>query len=198
MHSDASKPRILIADDRPDSLSVLVQLLKHDYHITPVKNGKSALIKAVSGPQPDLILLDILMPDIDGYEVCRQLKQNPITQEIPIIFISAVSEVMDEAKGFSVGAVDYVPKPFNPETVKARVKTHITLSRTLKELQHALKKVKTLSGLLPICSHCKKIRDDEGHWQPLELYIHKFSDADFSHGICPVCRDLHYPGLKKK
>ena len=181
----------------PDNLSVLVQLLKNDYHLTPVRNGKSTLAKALSEPHPDLILLDILMPDIDGYEVCRQLKQNHTTKDIPIIFISAVSEAMDEAKGFSLGAVDYVPKPFNPETVKARVKTHITLSRTLKELQQALKKVKTLSGLLPICSHCKKIRDDEGNWQPLELYIHKFSDADFSHGICPACRDLHYPNFKK-
>jgi len=93
--------------------------------------------------------------------------------------------------------VDYVPKPFNPATVKARIQTHIKLSRTMKALQDALDRVKLLSGLLPICAHCKKVRDDKGYWSQIEAYIDAHSEVRFSHGICPECKKKLYPALKK-
>jgi DNA-binding response OmpR family regulator len=115
-----------------------------------------------------------------------------------VIFITAVSEAMDDAKAFELGAVDYVPKPFNPLTVKARVHTHIKLHRTLQELQSALKDIRTLSGFIPICASCKKVRDDEGFWNQVETYIADRSEAQFSHGICPECRDELYPNVLQK
>lgn len=185
-------PCVIIVDDVPENLRILVELLKTDYRVIPVKDGEAALKKISKAPFPDLVLLDIVMPGMDGYEVCRQLKKNPKTRHIPVIFITAISEVMDEAKAFEIGAVDYITKPFNPLTALARVRTHIELSNTMKELQHALEKIKALNGLIPICSSCKKIRDDKGYWNLLEAYIEKYSDAIFTHGICPECTEKLY------
>jgi len=189
------KPRVLIVDDVPENIHVLMELLKDDYDLVPAKDGKTALKKAFQAPAPDAILLDIMMPGMDGYEVCKRLKENEDTELVPVIFITAVSEARDEARAFAAGCVDYVTKPFNPVTVKARVKTHVQLSRTMKELQNALGEIKKLSGLLPICANCKKIRDDKGYWNQIESYIRKHSEAEFSHGICPECARKLYPGL---
>jgi CheY-like chemotaxis protein len=185
------KPCVVIVEDVSENLRILVELLKTDYRVIPVKDGETALTK-IAPPFPDLVLLDIVMPGLDGYEVCRRLKENSKTRHIPVIFITAISEVMDKAKAFEIGAVDYITKPFNPLTVKARIRTHIELSKTMKALQQALKKIKKLNGLIPICSSCKKIRDDKGYWNLLEAYIEKHSDAFFSHGICPECSEKLY------
>ncbi len=187
------KPTVMIVDDATENLKILIELLKDDYRVVPMKNGQAALTKLAQDPLPDLALLDIVMPEMDGYELCTRIKADPRTREIPVIFITAVSEAMDDAKAFEIGAVDYVPKPFNPLTVKARVNTHIKLSRTLKELQKALNEIKTLSGLIPICASCKKIRDDKGFWNQVEIYISDRFDTKFSHGICPDCQDKLYP-----
>jgi CheY-like chemotaxis protein len=192
------KPTVMIVDDAAENLRILIELLKDDYRVIPLKSAEAALNKLAQDPLPDLALLDIVMPEMDGYELCLRLKSDPRTREIPVIFITAVSEAMDDAKAFELGAVDYVPKPFNPLTVKARVNTHIKLHRTLKELQYALKDIRTLSGLIPICASCKKIRDDKGYWNQVEEYIEERSDAQFSHGICPKCRDELYPDYSNK
>ncbi len=192
------KPTVMIVDDAAENLRILIELLKDDYQVIPMKSAKAALKKLAEDPLPDLALLDIVMPEMDGYELCLRIKADPRTMGIPVIFITAVSEVMDDAKAFELGAVDYVPKPFNPLTVKARVNTHIKLHRTLKELQNALKDIRTLSGLIPICASCKKIRDDKGYWNQVEQYIEERSDAQFSHGICPNCRDEIYPEYSSK
>ena len=186
---------VLIVDDERYDIKVLTEFLHDDYKIMAVKNGEQAL-KIVQGANPpDLILLDIMMPDIDGYEVCTRLKADKQTRDIPVIFVTAVSEVMDAARAFELGAVDYVTKPFNPLTIKARVKTHVQLYNTMQELKHTLLKVKTLSGLLPICAHCKKIRDDKGYWNQIESYIRDHSEAEFSHSICQDCAKKHYPDI---
>ena len=195
MSEQAEKSKILIVDDMPENIRMLIEILKADFATIPAVNGETALKKAQAEPIPDLVLLDILMPDIDGYEVCKKLKENEATKDIPVIFITAVSEAMDEAKAFTLGAVDYIAKPFNPATVKARVKTHIRLSKTVKKLQKALADIKRLQGLIPICSQCKKIRDDKGFWNQIEAYIQDHSEAEFSHGICPECSKKLYPGL---
>lgn len=186
------KNRILIVDDDPLNISVLTEILNNDYKIMTAESGGKAL-KAVAGPlPPDLILLDILMPEMDGYEVCEQIKADRSTAHIPIVFVTAVSEAMDAARAFDIGAVDYVTKPFNPVTVKARINTHIKLSSTMQALENALKEVKQLSGLLPICCRCKKIRDDKGYWKQVEMYLEEYSEAKFSHGMCPDCSDNLY------
>ncbi len=186
------KMRILIVDDDQFNLSILTEILHNDYKIMEAQSGDKAL-EIVAGPHPpDLILLDILMPGMDGYQVCTRIKTDENTAHIPIIFVTAVSEAMDAAKAFELGAVDYVAKPFNPITVKARVNTHIKLSTTMQELANALKEVKRLNGLLPICASCKKIRDDQGYWKQVEMYLEENSGVTFSHGICPDCSESMY------
>ena len=192
------KPRVMIVDDAAENLRILMELLKNDYTLIPLKNGNIALEKLAQDPLPDLILLDIVMPGIDGYKVCSRLKSNPRTKEIPVIFITAVSEAMDDAKAFELGAVDYVTKPFNPLTLKARVNTHIKLNNTLQDLQDALKEIRTLSGFIPICASCKKIRDDKGFWKQVEVYIQERSDVQFSHSVCPECKKKLYPQYRSR
>ncbi|MCG8615844.1 MAG: response regulator [Desulfobacterales bacterium] len=195
--SSIQKPRVMIVEDQPENISILVELLKEDYQLMPLTSGEAALKRLDQKPFPDLVLLDIVMPGMDGYDVCTRIKNNPATAHIPVIFITAVSEAMDDANAFKIGAVDYITKPFNPLTVKARVNTHVKLSRTMNDLKHALDEIKTLNGLIPICAACKKIRDDQGYWEEVETYISERSGATFSHGICPDCRDELYPKYKK-
>ncbi len=116
------KPVILIVDDERLNLEILLKILKDDYRVKVAMNGRQALDRAVSVPIPDVILLDIQMPDLDGYAVCEKLKSNPITKETPVIFITASTEEEDEKRGLAM-AVDYISKPFRSHTILARVKT---------------------------------------------------------------------------
>lgn len=140
-----TKATILIVDDEPINISVLMSFLEDKYRIIEAKNGQQALDKLTNPTLPELILLDIMMPDMDGYEVCRKIKDNPVTQHIPIIFISAMNDQTDEAHGFEMGAADYITKPISPAIVSARIKTHINLGRIRqllvtqnKELERAI------------------------------------------------------------
>lgn len=121
------KPKILIVDDMPVNIRMLGEVLHADYQILIATSGQKALQIAQSANQPDLILLDIMMPEIDGFEVCRRLKSDMNTQDIPIIFITAKNAVEDEIQGLELGAVDFITKPFSMPIVKARVKTHLML-----------------------------------------------------------------------
>ena len=121
------KPIILLVDDTPDNIDVLAASLDNEYILKVAVRGERALIVAQSNPKPDLILLDVMMPDMDGYEVCRRLKADPTTANIPVIFVTAKHDIKDEEKGFELGAVDYIIKPISPPLVKARVRTHIAL-----------------------------------------------------------------------
>lgn len=129
-----SKPKILIVDDEKFYLDVLVDLLKEDYKTVIAKDGEQALRRAASDAPPDLILLDILMEGMDGYEVCRRLKANPAVQNIPVIFLTVKSEVADELRGFELGAVDYISKPMSPPIVRARISTHLALNEARQVL----------------------------------------------------------------
>lgn len=127
---------ILLVDDNPTNLQVLFQTLEGvGCKLLIAKNGSGALTIAGKA-RPDLILLDIMMPDIDGYEVCRQLKANPATADIPVIFLSALGETEDKVKGLHLGAVDYITKPFQPDEVIARVDTHLTIHRLKREVEN--------------------------------------------------------------
>lgn len=139
MADQEKKPKILIVDDVPENIRMLMEILKQDYATIPATSGEFALNKVLSSPLPDLVLLDLLMPVMDGYEVCRRLKENSKTRDIPVIFITSVSETRDNAKAFELGAMDYITKPFNPAAVKARVKTHVNMRRAMLELQRLYK-----------------------------------------------------------
>jgi len=194
------KPTVLIVDDTPRNINVLANVLSREGHlISAATSGKQAFT-IIEKIVPDLILLDIMMPEMDGFEVCRRLKASPKTSNIPIIFLTAKTESEDIVTGFEMGAVDYVTKPFTASVLVARVRTHLDLkmiqerqAKTITSLEEALAKVKLLSGLVPICAHCKKIRDDKGYWNQIEVYISEHSEADFSHGICPDCVHELYP-----
>lgn len=129
-----SKGNILVVDDRPDNLRLLSAMLTQlGYEVRKVLNGQTALKTAQAAP-PELILLDIMMPDMNGYEVCQHLKASQATRDIPVIFISALDEVLDKVKAFAVGGVDYITKPFNEEEVFARVENNLTIRRLQKQL----------------------------------------------------------------
>ena len=130
------RQKVLIVDDQAENVQMLMQALKADYALVAARNGEKALQLAHRKPQPDLILLDVMMPGMDGHEACRRLKDDPATQEIPVIFITSLSEAADEAKGLDLGAVDYITKPFNPDLVRARVRNHLELKRSRDFLRH--------------------------------------------------------------
>jgi putative two-component system response regulator len=121
------KKTVLVVDDTPDNLSLMSGLLKDNYKVKVANSGEKALKIATTAPPPDLILLDIMMPGMDGYEVCRLLKHDPATMDIPVIFLTAKAEVEDERKGLELGAVDYITKPISPPIVLARVANHLAL-----------------------------------------------------------------------
>ncbi len=126
---------ILVVDDTPDNIALLSALLKERYKVRAANNGERALAIAAGQPRPDLILLDIMMPGMDGYEVCERLKVDPHTADIPVIFLTAKVQVEDEEFGLRLGAVDYITKPISPPIVLARVETHLTLKRARQFLQ---------------------------------------------------------------
>lgn len=204
-----NQTNILVVDDTLDNLYLLTQILtQKGYRAHTASNGEEALVAAAAAP-PDLILLDIMMPGMDGYSVCERLKARPETAHIPVIFISALNQPLDKVKAFTAGGVDYLTKPLQVEEVLARVSVHLTLRKLQRqleeantqlaaqnealqqrnvELQEALTAIKTLSGLVPICAWCgRKIQDTAGHWIKVEDYVEAHSEATFTHGICPDC-----------
>ena len=173
---------ILIVDDEPKNIQLLGSLLKKQgYEAEFALNGQKALNWLEKKPF-DLILLDIMMPGMDGFEVCRQIKANENFAHIPVIFLTARTQTDDIVDGFEAGGSDYVTKPFDPRELLARIKLHV--------------EIKTLRGLIPICAYCKDIRNDKGSWQKIETYIQENSLARFSHGLCPKCAEKLY-GDKK-
>ena len=131
----AEKPTVLVVDDTSDNLTLMAALLRDIYRVKVVNNGAKALAVAAATPPPDLILLDIMMPEMDGYEVCRRLKEDPATRNIPVIFLTAMSDEHSEEKGFELGAVDYITKPISPPIMLARVHNHIALNTRTQMLR---------------------------------------------------------------
>ena len=132
--NEAQKPLILVIDDTPDNIILMSELLGSSYRVKVANNGERGLRVAASAPKPDLILLDIMMPGLDGYEVCRRLKSDPATRAIPVILLTAKADVEDESQGLELGAMDYINKPFNPPVLLARVRNYVLL----KQLQDTL------------------------------------------------------------
>jgi CheY-like chemotaxis protein len=128
------KKTVLLVDDAPSNIQMANSILKDIYKIRIATNGPKALELVKVAPSPDLVLLDVSMPDMDGYEVCTRLRADPETRDIPVIFLTGQTEIEDETRGFDVGAVDYIHKPFSPAVVTARVQTHLVLRAIRQQL----------------------------------------------------------------
>src|SRR5438270_4902273 len=143
MEEADQKKTILLVDDAPANIQVANSILKDMYKIRIATSGAKALELANGTPPPDLILLDVMMPEMDGYEFCKRLKENSQTRDIPVIFLTGQTEIEDETRGFEVGAVDYIHKPFSPAIVKARVRTHLVLRGIREQLALQLRDIQT-------------------------------------------------------
>jgi len=201
---------ILVVDDEPVNIRVISSALKNEYDIITALNGHEA-ISQLKNSRPDLILLDVMMPDVNGFDVCRIIKSNALFIDIPVIFLSAMESHEDVRRGLDIGGIDYLTKPVDLELLKLRVRNHIEskersdlvkeqrdlLASQKEELEAALARVKQLEGIIPICSYCKKIRDDQNSWHQLEHYITEHSEALFSHGLCPGCAEEQMKELEK-
>jgi putative two-component system response regulator len=130
---------ILVVDDTPSNITVLMEILRGDYRVLAATNGEQALKIARGDPPPDLVLLDVMMPQMSGHEVCQRLKAESSTRKLPVIFVTAMNQVEDEAQGFALGAVDYITKPVSPPIVKARVKTQLALYDQNRELERMVR-----------------------------------------------------------
>ena len=262
----SSQVNILIVEDSPTQTKLLRLILEEEgYLVDAAMNGVQAL-EFVRQKKPDLIITDIVMPKMDGFTLCKALKDDPDFKLIPVMLLTSLSDPQDVIKGLQAGADNFLTKPYednfliscihyilaNQELRKSQPsgseieivfagqkfsinsdkiqiidlllstydnavqknnelkKAHndliaiyrqlehknIELEKVNQDLQHALAEVKTLSGLLPICSHCKKIRDDQGYWNQIETYMAKRIDVSFTHGICPNCAKKYFPDVK--
>jgi two-component system cell cycle response regulator len=264
----ATHVNILIVEDSPTQAKLLRLILEENgYTVDSAPNGIKAF-ECVRIKQPDIIITDIVMPEMDGFALCKALKTDPALKHIPVMLLTSLSDSQDVIKGLQAGADNFLTKPYedtflvsciqyifsNQELRKDRLpgseieilfagqkyfinsdrlqiidlllstyqnavqknselkKAHndligiyrqlehknIELEKLNHDLQHALTEVKTLSGLLPICAHCKKIRDDKGYWNQIETYMAKRIDVEFTHGICPSCAKIFFPESKQQ
>jgi two-component system cell cycle response regulator len=262
----AAQVNILIVEDSPTQTKLLRLILEENgYIVDSALNGVKAL-ECVRTKKPDLIITDIVMPEMDGFALCKTLKSDPDLRLIPIMLLTSLSDPQDVIKGLQAGADNFLTKPYedtfliscihyifanqelrksnnsgpeieimfagqkyfinsdriqiidlllstyenavqkNSELKKAHIDLiaiyrqlehkNIELEKLNQDLQHALSEVKTLSGLLPICASCKKIRDDQGYWNQIETYMAKRIDVQFTHGLCPNCASKFFPNVE--
>jgi len=187
--------RVLVADDDRTATTILARTLSGwSLEVTVVDDGEKAWAAINEGDPPSLAILDWMMPTLDGPELCRRIRANPKTAPIYVMLLTSRSARSDLVAGLEAGADDYLVKPFDLGELRARVHvgTRVAtlqerLADRVTELQAALASVKQLSGLLPICSYCKRIRSDKDYWEQVDSYVAHHSEAQFSHGICPTC-----------
>lgn len=189
--------RILIAEDDAVSRRVLeATLVKWGYEVIVTTDGQQALDALKQPDAPSLAVLDWMMPGLDGSEVCRRAREAVGDRLLYILLLTAKGSKEDLVEGLTAGADDYVVKPFDRAELQARLnvgerilRLQAELAKRVQELELALSKVNLLQGLLPICCYCKKIRDDQNYWRQVEGYIAEHSEAQFTHAICPTCRE---------
>jgi DNA-binding response OmpR family regulator len=187
--------RVLIADDDRVSAAIVARMVQRwtpDAEI--VADGDVAWERLRAAAGPTLAVLDWMMPGLDGPSICRRVRAELPLANIYLLLVTGRDAHVDRVVGLDAGADDYVTKPFDAEELRARVAAGVRvlglqekLADRVAELEDALSKVKQLSGLLPICSYCKRIRGDDQYWQQVDGYITEHTDAKFSHGICPAC-----------
>ncbi|MFH1811095.1 MAG: response regulator [Pseudomonadota bacterium] len=193
--------KVLVADDDRVARRMLEVLLRRwGYTTVCVSDGEEAWLALQDKEPPRLAILDWMMPGISGPELCQRIRQRQGADYVFTILLTAREHLDDVVAGLDAGADDYMVKPFNDLELKARLQTGVRIMRLkleladrVRELQDALAHVTRLQGLLPICMHCKRIRDDGQTWHRLEEYIQEHSDAAFSHALCEECLAKHYP-----
>lgn len=186
---------VLIVDDDPEILFATSRVLKSAGYTVYEAGDKDSCLRMVCEQKPDLILLDVVLPNDSGYEVCRQIKTNPEWRGIYVILLSGIkTSSEDQSEGLEQGADGYIARPVTNRELLARVrameriiKAERERDQLVEQLQRALSEIKTLKGFLPICASCKRIRDDKGYWTQIEAYIREHTEAEFTHGICPEC-----------
>ncbi len=173
--------RILVADDDRTTTTMLSRTLeKWGFEVTVVHDGAAAWAAITGDTPPSLAILDWMMPEIDGIELCRRIRATPPRAPVYVILLTARTSQQDLVAGLEAGADDYLKKPFDPDELRARI--HVG-QRTLDLIAN----VRRLSGLLPICSYCKRIRSDKDYWEQVDTYLIEHTGAQLSHGICPDC-----------
>jgi PleD family two-component response regulator len=197
-----SSPReahILVVDDDPSTVLVLASALKGlgKVHVSTRPGEAISLALRV---EPDLVLLDVEMPDADGFTVLKELRTHASLDDTLILFVTSHRAPDIETRALSAGAIDFVHKPVHADIVRARVRNYLalkqqgdTLAMRVKELQAASEHVRELQGIIPICMHCKRIRNETQIWEKVETYITRHSEAQFSHALCTECLNAHYP-----
>ncbi len=205
---------ILIVDDAPANLQLLSRMLMaQGYKVRLSASGEEALA-AVRQTLPDLILLDVHMPKMDGYKACERLKEDERTRHVPVIFISALDQTEDKTRAFTAGGVDYVTKPIQIEEVLARLHTHLSLrdlraqleqaeaelsesrreqERLQTDLQAAQGQIATLCRLLPVCATCQDLRDERSYWRQVQAYVEEHAEALAPYAMCAQCAEERGP-----
>ena len=186
---------VLVAEDEPVSRRLLEKsLLQWGYHPVVCPDGLEALNLLRSANAPRIAVLDWVMPGMDGVDVCRAIRDGDTANQPYLILLTARVRSEDIVQGLRAGADDYITKPVDREEFEARLQVasrivglQQRLSDRVIELEQALTRVRQLQGLLPICSYCKRIRDDQNYWSQVETYLAEHTDVQFSHGICPSC-----------
>lgn len=173
--------RILIADDDRMSTMMLGRTLEQwGFEVVGVHDGTAAWERITGDAPPALAIIDWMMPGLDGIELCRRIRATSLPSPVYVILLTVRTSRQDLVAGLEAGADDYLTKPFDPDELRARI--HVG-QRTLGLIAD----IRRLTGLLPICSYCKRIRSDQDYWEQVECYISERTDARFSHGVCPSC-----------
>lgn len=187
--------RVLIAEDDDASRIIVSRMLTDSRHeLVITNNGADAWAILERDDAPRLAILDWIMPGMSGTEICRRVRAKQGDKPTYIILLAAKSSKAEIVEGLVAGANDYIVKPFDSGELRARVQVGVTvvdlqqkLAERVVELEEAFVKVKRLEGIIPICTYCKQVRDDQNYWQQVECYVSEHSDAKFSHGVCPSC-----------
>ena len=239
--------KILIAEDSATQSELLKYMLEEQgFSVATARDGVEAL-EYLNRNAPAMVVTDVMMPEMDGYELCKRIKTAENREPIPVLLLTKLSEPEDVIKGLECGADGFMTKPYSEENLVSRInyilsnaevrkkavsetglevvyagKKHLItstriqifdllistyesavqktkeLEKSLRELKSAHETIRTLKGLIPICAWCKKVVDDKGSWQQIELYVRDHSEADFTHGLCPECRAKTFPQFPKK
>jgi DNA-binding response OmpR family regulator len=239
-------PILVVEDSITQAQHLRYVLDRFGYPVTIAHDGNEAM-KSIEKQKPSVVISDVMMPGMDGYELCRQIKSNDGLKDIPVILLTSLKDPRDIIKGLECGADHFITKPYKEDyllshiqyifvnrelrrtamadlgieiffaghkhfltstriqildllfsTYEAVLQKNFELERINQELKQSIETIKTLSGLIPICSNCKKIRNDDGYWQQLEEFIKEHSDAEFTHGLCPECEQRIYAKFFKK
>ena len=205
--------QILIAEDDATSRMVLASILTGEgFEVTSAEDGGAAWQLLQQPGAPSLAIVDLMMPGLDGFELVRRVRALPNAVPPYLIIVSTKDDKADVVAGLGAGANDYLTKPYDAGELRARIEVgkqlieaRIALNEKVEELELALKEVRTLKGIVPICASCKNVRDDQGYWNRVETYLNEHTDAEFSHAVCPDCMKRLYPqfrddesGIKKR